>query len=175
MIRDRTRSPALVVCALVLLTGCGGGRSADSDTAGSPSAASKGELDRCALLTDDEIGEAIGPHNSGSSSLSNEWGTQSCRWTATRAQTIEGFPDGWHDAIEVAAFDAAAVPLIRQQVRGEPMAGFVEGATYDNTYGELWFDCPHGRLCVVKVHTASSDRREQTATQLARLVESRLR
>jgi hypothetical protein len=175
MIRDRTRSQALVVCALVLLAGCGGGGSADSASADSASAASKGELDRCALLTDDEITEAIGPHDRGNTSLSNEWGLQSCRWTATRAQSMEGFPDGWHDAIEVAAFDAAAVPLVRQQVRGEPMAGFVEGATYDNTYGELWFDCPHGRLCVVKVHTASGDRREQVATQLARLVESRLR
>lgn len=175
MIRDRTPSPGLVVCALALLTACGGGASADSDTAGSPSAASEGELDRCALLTDDEIAEAIGPHDSGSSSLSNEWGTQSCRWTATRAQTVEGFPDGWHDAIEVAAFDATAVPLIRQQVRGDPMAGFVEGATYDRTYGELWFDCPHGRLCVVKARTNSSDRRDQIAAQLARLVESRLR
>ena len=175
MIRDRTRSQALLVCAVVLLTACGGGSSADSDSAGSPSAASEGELDRCALLTDDEVAGAIGPHDSGNSSLSNEWGLQSCRWTATRAQTVEGYPDGWHDAIEVAAFDAAAVPLIRQQVRGEPMAGFVEGARYDNTYGELWFDCPHGRLCVVKAHTVSGDRREQIATQLARHVESRLR
>lgn len=175
MIRDRTRWQALVVCALVLLTGCGGGGSADSASSDSASTASAGELDRCALLTDDEIGEAIGPHGRGNSSLSNEWGTQSCRWTATRAQTMEGFPDGWHDAIEVAAFDAAAVPLVRQQVRGEPIAAFVEGARYDNTYGELWFDCPHGRLCVVKAHTVSGDGREQIATRLARLVESRLR
>ena len=88
---------------------------------------------------------------------------------------MEGYPDGWHDAIEVAVFDAAAVPLIRQQVRGEPMAGFVAGATYDNTYGELWFDCAGGRLCVVKARTNSGDRREQIALQLARLVQSGLR
>jgi len=154
---------------LVLLTGCGGGGSS-----GSASAARSGELDRCALLTDGEIEEAIGPHDRGSNSLSNEWGTQSCRWTATRAQNV-GYLDGWHDAIEVAVFGAAAVPLVRQQVRGEPLAGFVEGARYDHTYGELWFDCPHGRLCVVKARTASGDRREQIATQLARLVERRLR
>jgi len=55
------------------------------------------------------------------------------------------------------------------------VAGFVEGATYDRLYGELWFDCPHCRLCVVKARPASGDRREQIATQLARLVESRLR
>ena len=166
---DRTRSHALVACALVLLSGCGGGGSSGGASAGS------GELDRCALLTDGEIEEAIGPHDPGSSSLSNEWGTQSCRWTATLAQNVEGYPDGWHDAIEVAAFDAVAVPLIRQQVRGDPVAGFVAGATYDHLYGELWFDCPHGRLCVVKASTFSGDRQEQIATQLARLVEGRLR
>jgi hypothetical protein len=124
MSRYRTRSHALVVCALVLLPGCGGGSSrgasADSASAGNALAA-RGELDRCALLTDGEIEEAIGPHDPGSSSLSNEWGLQSCRWTATRAQTVEGYPDGWHDAIEVAAFDAVGVPLVRQQVRGDPV------------------------------------------------------
>jgi hypothetical protein len=99
---------------------------------------------------------------------------QSCRWTATKAQTVEGYPE-WHDAIEVAAFDAGVVPLIRQQIRGDPLAGFVPGATYDHLYGELWFDCPQGRLCVVKVRTVSGDRRQQIATKLARLVESRLR
>jgi hypothetical protein len=168
MSRSRILSQAFGVCVLVLLTGCGGGGSGDS-------AARSGELDRCALLTDGEIEEAIGPHAPGSSSLSNEWGLQSCQWKATRAQPLEGYPDGWHDAIEVAAFDAIAVPLIRQQVRGDPKADFVQGATYDHMHGELWFDCPHGRLCVVKASTFSGDRREEIATQLARLVESRLR
>ena len=169
MSSNRIRSPTLVVGVLALLTGCGGGGS------GGDSAARSGELDRCALLTDGEIEEAIGPHDPGSSGLSNEWGLQSCRWTATRAQPLEGYPDGWRDAIEVAAFDAIAVPLIRQQVRGDPKASFVAGATYDHTHGELWFDCPQGRLCVVKARTLSGDRREAIATQLARLVESRLR
>lgn len=160
----------LLNCALLVLMGCGGGGS----SGGNASASRSGELGRCELLTDAEITEAIGPHDPGSSSLSNEWGIQSCRWTATRAIHVEGLPE-WHDAIEVAAFDADAVPLIRQQIRGDPLAGFVPGATYDHLYGELWFDCPQGRLCVVKAHTASGDRREQIATTLARLVESRLR
>lgn len=175
MSRDRTRLQAFVVGALVVLIGCVGDVSSDRASAGSPSAASKGKLDRCALLTDVEIGEAIGPHDRGSTALSNVFGTQSCRWTATRAQNMEGFPDGWHDTIEVAVFDAAVVPLALQAVRGDPLAGFVAGATYDHSYGELWFDCAHGRMCVVMAHTFSGDRREQIATQLARLVESRLR
>jgi hypothetical protein len=174
MNRSRKPSQALVVCALVL-TGCGGGASSDKADADRASAAGSGELDRCGLLTDDEIVNAIGPHDGGSTSLSNEWALQSCRWTATRTQKMEGFPDGWHDAIELAVFDAAAAPLIRQQVRGDPVAGVVEGATYDHTYGELWFNCGRGGLCVVKARTASGDRREQIATQLARLADSRLR
>ena len=164
MNRRRNRAPALHLCVLPLIVYC----------LGAVRDGSSGELDRCALLTDAEITDAIGPHDTGSSSLSNEWGMQSCRWTATKAQNIEGLPE-WHDAIEVAAFDAGVVPMIRQQIRGDPLAGFVPGATYDHLYGELWFDCPQGRLCVVKVRTASGDRRQQIATKLARLVESRLR
>jgi hypothetical protein len=180
MSRDRTRSHAFVVCALVLLAGCGGGGSAGGGSAGSASSgdassASNSELDRCALLKDGEIGDAIGPHDRGSTGLSNEYGTQSCRWTATRAQNVEGFPNGWHDAIEVAVFDAAMNSWAREQAKGDPVAGVVPGARYDNTYGELWFDCANGRFCVVKARTASGDRREEIATKLARLVESRLR
>jgi hypothetical protein len=163
----------LVVCALVLLAGCGGGSSGRT-TSSNALAADKGELDRCALFTADEIAAAIGPHDGGSSSLSNQWGTQSCRWTATRAQKAEGYPDGWHDAIEVAAFDASVTPSMRQQVSGDPVAGFVASARYDNSYGDLWFDCAHGRLCVVKARTASGDHRQQIALQLARLLDSRL-
>jgi hypothetical protein len=37
------------------------------------------------------------------------------------------------------------------------------------------FDCPGGRLCVVKARTFSGDRRQEIATQLARLVNCRLR
>ena len=176
----RPRSHALVVCALLWLTGCGRGDSADrasgdSVSTGGESAASDGELDRCTLVKDDEIKGAIGPHDVGSTGLSNEWGTRSCRWTATRAQPLEGNPEGWHDAIEVAVFEATEVPMIRQQVRGDPVAGSVPGATYDNSYGDLWFDCPGGRLCVVKARTFSGDRRQQIAAQLAALVHSRLR
>jgi hypothetical protein len=49
------------------------------------------------------------------------------------------------------------------------------GLSLDNSYGTLWFDCPGGRLCVVKAGTFSGDRRQQIATQLAGLVQSRLR
>ena len=158
----------------MLLTGCGGGDSRDPASTRSAPAASSGELDRCALLKTDEIEKAIGPHGAGSTDLSNTWGTRSCRWTATRAQKIEGLPE-WHDAIEVAVFEATEVPMVRQQVKGDPVADVAPGATYDQSYGDVWFDCSGRRLCAVKVHTASGEGRKETATQLARLVESRLR
>lgn len=173
-------SRALVLCILLPLADCGGSESADRASAGDApaadaSASGSDGLDRCALLTDAEIQEAVGPHNGGSTGLENEWGTMSCRWTADRAQTVEGYPDGWHDAIEVAVFQATDVPMIRQQVRGDPVEAALPNATYDGSYGEIWFDCPSGRLCVVKARTASGDRRQDIATKLAGLVNSRLR
>ncbi len=172
MHRSRARPDTLAIGMVLLLTACGGGGS--SNAAASRAAVSGNVLDRCALLTDDEIDAAIGPHGPGSSGLANEWALQSCRWTATLAQQVEGYPE-WHDAIEVAVFEAAVVPMVRQQIRGDPVSGFVPGATYDHLYGETWFDCPHGRLCVVQATTRSGDRRQQIVAQLARLVESRLR
>jgi hypothetical protein len=172
---SRIPSRAVVVCALVLLAGCERGTSSDDAAADSASQSSSDGLNRCGLITDAEIANAIGPHDSGSTTLANEWALQSCRWTATRTQTVEGYPDGWKDAIEVAVFDADAAPLIRQQARGDPVPGVAEGARYETTHGELWFDCPGGRLCVVKGHTVSGDQRQQIVTEIARLVQSRLR
>jgi hypothetical protein len=171
------------LCALALLTGCGGRDSTDRASApgasapgaSTPGASASDDLDRCALLKDAEISEAIGPHDPGKTDISNNWGTQSCRWTATRAQPMEGNPEGWHDAIEVAVFDATMTPMVRGQVTGDPVAGALPGARYDRSYGDLWFDCPGGRLCAVKARTASGDRRQEIATHLAGLVESRLR
>jgi len=172
--RYQTCSHALVACVL-LLTGCGGGDPKDRASAGGASASGSGDLDRCGLLEDDEINQAIGPHGTGISDIGNTWGTQSCLWTATKGRPIEGNPEGWHDAIEVAVFDATMTPMVRHQATGDPVAGSLPGARYDNSYGDLWFDCPGGRLCVVKARTFSGDRRQEIATQLARLVNSRLR
>jgi hypothetical protein len=162
-------------CVLLLLAACRGGASSDRATGDSTAATASGELNRCALVTDAEIEAAIGPHSPGRSSLENEWGIKSCQWTATQVYPMEGYPDGWRDVIEVAVFDADVVPMIRQQVRGDPVSGVVAGATYDNTHGELWFDCPGGRLCVVKARTRSGDRRGEITAELARLVTSRVR
>jgi hypothetical protein len=159
-----------------MLTSCAADRSpADRTSSSGSTAAGQGELNRCRLLTAAELEAAIGPSDAGTTGLSNTWGTQSCRWTAAKAQPMQEYPDGWHDAVEVAVFDATATPMMRSQVTGDPVAGALPGAVYDNSYGDLWFDCPGKRLCVVKVRTASGDRRQETATRLAGLVASRLK
>ena len=143
---------------------------------GADAALAAGPADaKCALLTKAEVEGVIGANDGGHNELGNEWGLQSCRWTATTAQKISGFPDGWRDAIEVAVFDEARTSWAREQANGEPVADFAKHAVYDKSYGQLWFDCARTRYCVVKVRTASGARREQNARHLAELVEKRLR
>jgi hypothetical protein len=124
---------------------------------------------RCSLLTDQEIEAAIGPHNPGTNDLNNEWGMQSCRWTAT---TIH--KDGSIDSIEVAQFSKEMQSWAREQAKGDPIDGFGEGAAFDASYGELWFRCAHDGLCVVKARMLSGTNREQIARRLAHLVLGRL-
>jgi hypothetical protein len=157
------RHPVICPCLVVVL--------ALSVSAGCDAEASAGDgdLDRCALLTRAEVAEAIGPHDGGTTDLGNQWGLMSCRWTATAAE------EGWHDAIEVAVFEGPMLQLARDDAEGEPVAGFVSGALYDRTAGDLWFDCSGGRFCVVKARTQRSDRRQEIALALARRVESRVR
>jgi hypothetical protein len=141
--------------------------------AGGKRAAAAAEIVRCGVLTRAEIEQAIGPHDGGKNELTNEWGIQSCRWTAAAAKP--GAPPGWRDAIEVAVFDDAMTSWARQQIKGIPVTGFAKTAAYDRSYGELWFDCATNRICVVKVRTATGGGREETATRLAHLVEGRVR
>ena len=131
--------------------------------------------ERCKLLTTAEVRDAIGNHNGGVSNFENEFGLLSCRWTSTVKQQVDGYPDGWFDAIEVAVFDPMTDQWARQQASGDPVAGFVPGALYDSTWGRLWFGCAGTRFCMVRISTAKSDKRIETATRLARLVEGRLR
>ena len=128
--------------------------------------------DRCALLKDAEIDEAIGPHERGSNDVTNEWGNNSCRWVATKAPAVKA-PEGWRDAIELGVFEGSMRSWAQDQKRGEPIAGVAKNATWDKTHAELWLDCAGGRICVVKVRTAASKVREAIATKLARLADSR--
>jgi hypothetical protein len=145
-----------------------------TELAETPAKAS-GELNRCALLTDGEVRNAIGPHQPGTSDLQSEWGTQSCRWAATTAQKVEDYPNGWYESVEVAVFDKDKESWAREQARGEPVKDFVAGSQYDEMSGDLWFNCGRDRFCVVKAATNSPDNREQIARRLAQLVLSRVR
>ena len=132
------------------------------------------ETDRCALVKDSEIAEAIGPHEGGNAGLPNEWGNNSCRWTAKNAPAAKA-PEGWRDAIELAVFEGTMRSWAKDRMRGEPIAGGPANAQWDKSFGELWFECAGGRVCVVKVRTAASKQRKEFATKFAQLVESRLR
>ena len=194
-----SRPIALLIAVLCLLAGChrggsssGGARVSSSDSSASQAANSSattmadlsgqtGGLNRCALLTDDEVRDAIGPHGAGVNAPGNGWGLQSCRWLSASGQKEEA-DSGLvinSDWIEVGVFEPGGIgpnaAWAREQARGEPVKGFVEGARYDVSSGELWFECPHDRFCVVKAHTRSGATREQTALHLAELVEKRLR
>jgi hypothetical protein len=168
-----------------LLSGCGAGTPASASRQPTASAAaaaalpgadasSPDGLDRCALLKDEEISTSIGAHRPGSSTFENEWGLQSCRWTATAAQRIQGYPDGWFDLVEVAVFFKERESWAREQAKGSAVQGLAPGAMYDASDGELWFDCAT-RYCMVKAQTARPAQREHIAHQLAQLVTSRLR
>lgn len=129
-------------------------------------------IDRCALLTDAEVTEALGPHGKGNNGIENEWGNSSCRWTATNP--APGHPEV-HDAVEVAVFEGNQLAWARDQMSGDPVDGVVPGARYDRSYGTVWFECAGGRVCAVRMHTAASKGRKENAVKLARLVNGRAR
>ena len=182
--RVGTYSAALLVMAVCLLSGCNAGGPSPAqgqnltgkNSSVSPAQDSAGQAsgpNRCELLTDDEIRDAIGPHQVGKRWSQLFGRLESCRWTATTAQQIEGHPN-WFDSIEVVVYEKNPEYWARQ-AKGDPVKGFAEGALYDRSYGDLWFNCPSGRFCVVKMNTAAGETREQIALRLARLVERRLR
>src|SRR5690349_5653909 len=110
----------------------------------------------CALLTDQEISDIIGPHNLGGSGKDNQIGLQSCRWTSTTVQK-----EGWTDSIEIQVFSGGMQSWARGQAKGEPVSELGDGALFDASDGDLWFNCAAGPFCVVKASTWSGDTRKQ--------------
>ncbi len=133
--------------------------------------------DRCALLKDAEVDEAIGPHERGTSDVTNLWGTNACRWVAKNAPSGAKAPEGWRDSLEVAVFEGNQLKWTQDQARNAPEEApdAAKGARWNRSGGEVWFDCAGGRVCAVKLRTASSKQRKENAFRLAKLVESRVR
>jgi hypothetical protein len=158
-----------LVALLATMTACGGNQPSSELVTENP-----GGLNRCTLLTADEVTQVIGAHAPGKSDFENEWALQSCRWIATKVQKSSMFPDGWSDSIEAAVFEPDKVAWIKDQASGAPVKGVVAGAVYDSMSGQVWFSCGAHRYCVLKLRTYSPQNREENAIKLAHLMASRV-
>lgn len=154
-----SRAFIVLVAAALSASACG----ADTTRWGGPGG---GDLDRCALLGDDEVANAIGPHHGGRAGGPDAhalYGNASCRWIAR---------DAPHVFVELAVFGARSEAWARDQITGDPLPGAPMDMRYDETSAELWFDCKPG-LCSLQVYTPSGIE-PRIALALARYVEQRL-
>lgn len=121
-----------------------------------------GSDESCKFLTQEEVASAIGPNDGGK----HDYTFGGCVWVASSAK------DGFSEAIYASVLPKDQYEAVAET--GEPVSGFVEGATYATMHGELWFPCRKGDYCGVKVRTASSDGREETALRLAKAMQGRV-
>lgn len=172
-----------LIAALCVLSSCNSSEPASSRAQVDPQTQGRAHS-ACDLLTEDEIQRAIGPHIAGQPNISemtgksvvnSMWGFQSCRWTATTAQQMQGFPNGWIDKIELKVFDKERLAAAQKQAEGEPLKALGEGSRYDATNGRLWFNCGDGQFCMLSADTANGEKREQLVSDLATRVQGRLK
>jgi len=143
------------LCALPIAIACG---NESTDAWDSPD-----RIEECSLLTDAEVTAAIGPH--GAPEMDMLFG--GCAWHAQVPPTENGFRPG----VVVAVVPAVAYEQVAHV--GEPVDGFGAGATYDSTWGELWFRCRGDMHCGLKIDISDPDERAATARRLGLLVKSR--
>ncbi|NJP26793.1 DUF3558 domain-containing protein [Microbispora sp. SCL1-1] len=159
---------AILGSALALVVACGGGAESDGSSsvglpgAEPPAGEGSGNSDSCKFLTKEEVAEAIGPHDGGQ----QDYTFGGCVWTASSAK------DGINEAIFAAVLPKAQYESVAEI--GQPVSGVVDGATYDETHGELWFPCRGGDYCGIKVRTASPDGRQETALRLSKILQGRV-
>ncbi|MFJ2031584.1 hypothetical protein [Streptosporangium sp. NPDC087985] len=159
---------AILGIALTLVAACGGGGDSDGSTSvglpgvEAPAGEDSGSSDSCKFLSKEEVAEAIGPHDGGR----QDYTFGGCVWTASSAK------DGINEAIFATVLPKAQYESVAEI--GEPVSGFVDGATYDETHGELWFPCRGGDYCGIKVGTASPDGRQETALRLGKILQGRV-
>ncbi|MGH8284424.1 MAG: hypothetical protein ACRETT_01495, partial [Steroidobacteraceae bacterium] len=91
-----------------------------------------------------------------------------CAWFAQ----VPPDPDtGFRPSVVVAVIPG----MVYEQVAhvGEAVEGFGAGATYDSTYGELWFQCRASMHCGLKIGISDPDERAAAARRLGLLVKDR--
>jgi len=166
----------VAVCTTLLFgSGCNKTSSAEAIPENTTSVGAGEGLNRCGLLTDTEVREALGEFHQDGQVLQNEYGLQGCRWTATTAQKVQGFTDGWFDSIEVTVFEKDREQWARHQASGVPAEGLGAGALYDDNHGQVWFACGQDRFCSLRARINNPSRRRQTAHNLAVLVRERVK
>jgi hypothetical protein len=123
-------------------------------------------VDRCTLLSDDEVSAAIGPHRGGRAGgpgVQTQYGSASCRWVSR---------DAPHVFVELAMFGTQSAAWARDQAAGAVLPGAAAGMRYDETAAELWFECGR-RLCSLQLYTPTGGDPAR-AQALAGRVEQRL-
>ncbi|MBF8193226.1 hypothetical protein ITP53_47670 [Nonomuraea sp. K274] len=154
---------AIVGSALAVVAACGGGGDSDGGLPGADSGGEgSGSSESCKFLTEEEVAEVIGPSDGGQ----HDYAFGGCVWTASSAN------GGINEAVFAAVLPKAHYESLAEI--GEPVSGLVDGATYAELHGELWFPCRAGDYCGIKVRTADSDGRQEIALRLAKALQSRV-
>ena len=165
---------ATAIALSLALAGCGttskAGTARASTSADTKSSNANG-TDLCALLTDDQVSGVLGPHTKGETGVETgaKYGDQSCVWKATAAS------GGYTDSLEVSVLTGGVAGIAREDAaRAQPVASFGHDARFDQSYGQLWFDCGD-KFCHVRVATGHSTThsgaaRKDAAIELARRI-----
>ncbi|MBF8189083.1 hypothetical protein ITP53_25785 [Nonomuraea sp. K274] len=154
---------AILGSALALVAACGGGGDSGGGPPGAdPGGRGSGGSESCEFLTEEEVAEAIGPSDGGQ----HDYAFGGCVWTASSAK------GGINEAVFAAVLPKAQYESLAEI--GEPVSGFVDGATYAELHGELWFPCRDGDYCGIKARTAGADDRQEIALRLAKALQGRV-
>lgn len=162
-LRKRLQAGAIGGLLAITLAACGGADDGGAGPLSPGDTAPENEqdanrADECALLTESEVTQVIGPNDGGADDMA----FGGCRWTASSSK------DGFTESVHVAVLTADEYEQLAEI--GDPVAGFGDGATYADLHGELWFHCRGDKYCGVKARTAEGESRQGFAEQLAKAV-----
>jgi len=97
----------------------------------------------------------IGAHTPGATGIETGglYGDDSCVWKSTTVKSAIGEADSVEDA--VLSGTVASEARAQDADLADPLPSFGHNARYNTSYSRLWFDCGSGKLCYVRVNTAS--------------------